>query len=170
MQRGAGLFNRHPAMITRRRTRTEPQTGLWENPSRINQPIEHRAIGRVNPVGERTGRSAHARPRVGGRNQTGGRAEIKRRETGDGELKMFQRVLKLVAAAADELLRRRHGNFIGGLDAVAGFAGGMTIDANCAGEDKALGLFAALAEGAFDEHLIEAGHGQKRLPLVKTRF
>ena len=48
-----------------------------------------------------------------------------------------------------------HGDFIGGLDGVAGLFGGMAVDADGTGEDEALGLFAAVAEGALDERLVQ---------------
>ena len=57
-------------------------------------------------------------------------------------------------AAADEFFRRIHGEDVGGADAIAGFAGGLAVHADGAGEDEAFGLFAAGAEGAFDESLI----------------
>ncbi len=44
------------------------------------------------------------------REAAGGRPEINRGEAGDVELKMFQRVFQLVAAPADEFLRRVHGD------------------------------------------------------------
>ena len=89
----------------------------------------------------------------------GGRADVNGGEAGDVQLKMCQRVFELVAAARNEFLRRIHDDFIGGLDVVAGFFGGMAVDADDAGEDEALGAFAAVAECAFDEGLIESGHG-----------
>src|ERR1017187_907339 len=68
---------------------------------------------------------------------------------------MFQ----LVAAPAHELFRRIEGEKVAGLDAVAGFVGGLAVDANQAGQDEAFGLFPAVAQGAFDEGLIQTGHG-----------
>ena len=83
---------------------------------------------------------------------------------------MIQRVFELVAAAADKFFRHGHGDFIRRFDGVAGLAGRMAVDTDLAGENEALGLFAAFAKGAFDEDLIQTGHGQARVPLVRTRF
>ena len=83
---------------------------------------------------------------------------------------MFQRVLEFVSAAADKFFRRVHGDFIGGLDVIAGLFRGMAVDADLPGKNQAFGAFAAVAEGALDERLVQSGHGQNRVPLVKTRF
>ena len=104
------------------------------------------------------------------RETAGGRADVNGGESGDVELKMFQRVFELVAAARNEFFRRIHNDFIGGFDGVAGFFRRMAVDSDDAGEDEALGFFAAVAECAFDERLIESRHGQNLVPLVKTRF
>lgn len=79
---------------------------------------------------------------------------------------MFQ----FVATARNEFFRRVHSDFIGGFDIVAGFFGGMPVDADLSGKNQALGAFAAVAEGALDERLVQSGHGQNRVPLAKTRF
>src|ERR1039457_3211422 len=62
-----------------------------------------------------------------------------------------------MAAAADELLRRVQRDDVSGLDGVAGFVGGLAVDAHCAGEDEALGLLPTGGLGAFDEGLIQTG-------------
>ena len=103
------------------------------------------------------------------RETAGGRAEVNGCQAGDVKLKMCQRMLQFVAAAADEFLRRFHGEFIAGFDAVAGFACGPVVDADLSRENESFGPFAAVAQAAFDECLIHAGHGQGRGGLLKMR-
>jgi hypothetical protein len=83
---------------------------------------------------------------------------------------MVERVFELLAAATDEFLGCIEGNLVPGADVVAGFFGGLAIDANPAGEDESLGFFATLAQALFNKSLIEASHIQNRVPLAKTRF
>ena len=93
------------------------------------------------------------------RETAGGRAEINRGQASDVQLKMFQRVFEFVAAATDEFIHGIEREFVRRLDAVARLAGGLAVDANLPGENEALGFFTAVAQAAFDESLIEAGHG-----------
>ena len=88
----------------------------------------------------------------------GGGAEVERDQAGHVQLKMSQRVFELVAAAADVFFAGVEGEGVVRLDGVAGFAGGLGVDADLAGEDGAFGAFAAFAEAAFDQCLIEASH------------
>ena len=93
-------------------------------------------------------------------------------EAGDVQLKMRQRVFQLVAAAADKFFRRVHGEFVGGPDAVAGFARGLAVDADLAGQHEPFGLLAAVAKAGFNEGLIKSGHPAKlpeNRPFDKTR-
>ena len=95
----------------------------------------------------------------------GGRAEVERDQPGHVELKMFERVFEFVAAAADVFFAGVEREGVIGPDRVAGFAGGPGVDADLAGEDGAFGLFAAFAKAAFNQRLIEAGHGIDRRKL-----
>jgi hypothetical protein len=60
-------------------------------------------------------------------------------------------------------------DFVGGLDVVAGFTGGVAVDANLAGEDEALGAFAAVAQVALNEGLIQTGLGHGRAKIRSKR-
>ena len=86
-------------------------------------------------------------------------AEINRGQASDVQLKMFQRVFEFVSAAADEFIHGVEREFVRGLGIVTGLARGLAIDANLPGENEAFGFFAAVAQAALDESLIEAGHG-----------
>ena len=48
---------------------------------------------------------------------------------------------------------------VAGFDLVAGFARGLAIDANLAGEDATFGFFAAFTKAAFNQGLVESDHG-----------
>ena len=51
-----------------------------------------------------------------------------------------------------------------GLTGVAGFAGGLAVDADLPGEDEALGFFAAFAKAACHQRLVETNHALNRKP------
>jgi hypothetical protein len=88
----------------------------------------------------------------------GGRAQVERRESGNIQLKMAQGVFQLVAAAADVFLVRVQGKPVIGLDGVAGFVGGLGVDADLSGNNGAFGTFAAFTKAAFNQCLVEASH------------
>jgi hypothetical protein len=69
---------------------------------------------------------------------------------------MFQSVLKLVAAAADELLWGGERDFVVGFYGIAGLVRGVAVDFDLASHHCALGFFAAVAKAAFDERLVKA--------------
>jgi hypothetical protein len=71
---------------------------------------------------------------------------------------MAQRVFQLVAAAADVFFAGVQREGVIRLDGVAGFAGGLGVDADLSGEDGAFGAFAAFAKAAFNQRLVEANH------------
>src|SRR5882672_6825426 len=64
-------------------------------------------------------------------------------------------MLQLVAATADEFVGTEQFDDVGLPDGVAGFFGGVAIDANLSGHDGAFGLFTALAKATFDQNLIQ---------------
>lgn len=101
------------------------------------------------------------------RETAGGCAQINRGKSIHVDLKMFERVFEFVAAATDEFIAGLQNNFVRWLDRVAWFFGGMAIDANLAGENEALGFFAAVAKAAFDEGLIETGHVEKSIAVPR---
>jgi hypothetical protein len=68
-----------------------------------------------------------------------------------------------VAAAADVFIAGIEGELVVGLDRIAGFAGGLGIDADLSGEDGAFGAFAAFAKAAFNQGLIKASHMEMNL-------
>jgi hypothetical protein len=75
-------------------------------------------------------------------------------------MKMVEGVFQLVAAAADIFIARIEGKTVIGLDGIAGFAGGLGVDADLSGEDGAFGAFAAFAKAAFNQGLVKASHVQ----------
>jgi hypothetical protein len=88
---------------------------------------------------------------------------------------MFERVFEFVAAAADVFFGGVERERVVGFYGVAGFARGLGVDADLAGDDGAFGAFAAFAQAAFNQGLIQSGHGflfrdkcetYKRLALV----
>jgi hypothetical protein len=87
-----------------------------------------------------------------------GRAEVERSEAGDVQLKMAQGVFQLVSAAADVFFTRVEGDLVAGFDGIAGFVGGLAVDADLSGEDGAFGAFTAFAKAAFNQRLVEASH------------
>jgi hypothetical protein len=92
---------------------------------------------------------------------TGGSAKVERGEIGNVQLKMHQRVFQFVAAATHKFFYSIERDFVGWLYGVAGFLGGMTVDAHLAGNDEPLGALATIAQRAFDESLIETEHADK---------
>ena len=86
-------------------------------------------------------------------------------QSGHVELKMLERVFEFVAAAADVFFAGLEREGVIGFDRVTGFKGGLGVDADLAGEDGAFGFFAAFAKAAFNQRLIEAGHGIDRRRL-----
>ena len=92
------------------------------------------------------------------RKTAGGRAEINRREAGDVELKMFQRVFELVTAATHKFLWHIHGKVVSRFGVVTGLARGMAVHTDFPSEDEPLGLLATVAQAAFHEGLIKSGH------------
>ena len=67
-------------------------------------------------------------------------------------------MFELVPAAADEFFRRVQANFVPGFYGITGLARGLGIDADLSGEDGSFGAFAAFAEAAFNQRLVEANH------------
>lgn len=145
------MFSPRPKVFTLQKSRVGL---LHDNDARVTTQLP-RKLPVPDIHGKNFGRAALQQTV---REAAGGRAEVQGGEAGHSELKMLERVFELVAAAADKFLRRVHGDVVGGLDAVTGFFSGMAVDANGTGEDEALGLFAAVAEGALDEGLIQTGH------------
>ena len=70
---------------------------------------------------------------------------------------IFEGAFEFQAAAAGEF-QVAAGNFkMGGFgDGVAGFVGGVAVDADFAGEDQGLGFGEGFGQAAFDEELVEA--------------
>jgi hypothetical protein len=73
-------------------------------------------------------------------------------------MKMVQGLFQLVAATADVFIAGIEGNLVVGLDGIAGFAGGLGIDADLSGNNGAFGAFAAFAKAAFNQSLVKASH------------
>jgi hypothetical protein len=73
---------------------------------------------------------------------------------------MAQGMFQLVAAAADVFFAGVESDLVTGFDGIAGFVGGLGVDADLAGEDGAFGAFAAFAKAAFNQRLVEASHGK----------
>jgi hypothetical protein len=91
----------------------------------------------------------------------GGSAEVNGSQPGDIELKMLKGVLELVPAATDEFLRSGEGEFIGSVDTIAGFAGGLAVDEDLPGHDGALAFLATVAKPAFHQSLVHTNHGRR---------
>lgn len=88
----------------------------------------------------------------------GGRAEVYGDQLCGLDLKMLKRVLKFVAAATDESVRRGEDELIGIADRVAGFACGLIVDENLASHDGAFGLLPAFTDAAIHQCLIQTSH------------
>ena len=86
----------------------------------------------------------------------GGRAEVERGYSDDIQMKMVQGLFQFVAAAADVFIAGIEGKTVIGLDGIAGFAGGLGVDADLTGEDGAFGAFAAFTKAAFNQGLVKA--------------
>ena len=88
----------------------------------------------------------------------GGCAQVERGQSGDIQLKMAQGVFQFVAAAADVFIADIEGKLVIGFDGIAGFVGGLGVDADLSGENGAFGAFAAFTKAAFNQCLVEANH------------
>ncbi len=86
----------------------------------------------------------------------GGRAEVDGGEAGGVDVESLESVFQLVTAAADEAFGGVEADGVLGAEAASGFIGGVSVDANGAGEDEALGFFPGLAESEVDEGLVES--------------
>ena len=78
---------------------------------------------------------------------------------------MFQRVLKLMTATADKFVRAEQFDDISLADGIAGFFGGMAVDADLSGHDGALGLLTTLTKTTFNQSLIQT-HAASGCQLV----
>jgi len=81
----------------------------------------------------------------------GGGAEVDGDEAGDIEMKVVQGVFQFKAAATDIFFAGFQCKDVVGLDGVAGFLGGLAVDADLAGEDGAFGFFAAFTKPALHQ-------------------
>jgi hypothetical protein len=79
---------------------------------------------------------------------------------------MVQGVFQLVAAAADVFFAGIEGKLVIGLDGIAGFAGGLGVDADLSGKNGAFGAFAAFTKAAFNQSLVEASHVEMSLSCL----
>ncbi len=93
----------------------------------------------------------------------GGGAEVNGNEAGGVQLKMLERVFKLETAAADEFFRGREGDLVLSGHIIAGFLCDLAVDTDLAGENRALGAFAAWAKAALHHGLIKTCHAQRML-------
>jgi hypothetical protein len=73
-------------------------------------------------------------------------------------MKMPQGVFQLVAAATDVFIAGIEGKLVTGFDGIAGFAGGLGVDADLSGQNGAFGALAAFAKAAFNQGLVKASH------------
>jgi hypothetical protein len=89
---------------------------------------------------------------------TGGCAQVKRGHAGDIQMKMVQGLFQLVSAAAYIFIAGIQGKTVIGFDGIAGFAGGLVVDADLSGENGAFGAFTAFAKAAFNQGLVKASH------------
>jgi hypothetical protein len=71
---------------------------------------------------------------------------------------MMQGMFQLVAAAANVFFAGVEGKLVAGFDGIAGFVGGLGVDADLPGEYGAFGAFTAFAKAAFNQRLVEASH------------
>jgi hypothetical protein len=73
-------------------------------------------------------------------------------------MKMVQGLFQLVSAAAYIFIAGIQGKTVIGFDGIAGFAGGLVVDADLSGENGAFGAFTAFAKAAFNQGLVKASH------------
>src|SRR5579872_4228024 len=73
---------------------------------------------------------------------------------------MVERMFELFAAATDVFRRLEQGKLIVFTNGIAGFAGGLLIDADLSSHDGAARFFPALTQAAGDQCLVEA-HGKR---------
>ena len=92
------------------------------------------------------------------RETASGGAEIDREFPGGIDIKVGERMLEFVAAAADEFFGGVQRKFIIGGNGIAGLSRGLLIDAHLPGHNGALGLFATGAKAALDEFLVQPFH------------
>jgi hypothetical protein len=88
----------------------------------------------------------------------GGRAQVEHGRSCDIQMKILQGMFQLVAAAADVFIAGTEGKLVIGLDGIAGFVGGLGVDADLSGKNGAFGALAAFAKAAFNQGLVEASH------------
>jgi hypothetical protein len=88
----------------------------------------------------------------------GGGAQVESGDSSGLQMKMVEGVFQFVAAAADVFVAGLEDKLVIRLDGIAGFAGGLGVDADLSGEDGAFGAFATFAKAAFNQGLIKASH------------
>lgn len=97
------------------------------------------------------------------REAPGRSANVQGGDAFDFELEALESVFELVTAPADVFFRSNQPELIAGFDRVAGFGGEVVVDPDLAGHDGAFGFFAAFAQAAIHQFLIQATHdGQGR--------
>jgi hypothetical protein len=104
------------------------------------------------------------------REASGGGADIHGDGVGDVDLEGLEGVFEFGSAAADVAGWGGDFELVVGLDFAAGFIGDLAIEADGAGEDEALGLFAAGGEALLDEADVEAFAGGARRTAGVRRF
>ena len=73
---------------------------------------------------------------------------------------MFQSVLQLVPATADEFFGSIDGNLILRANGIARFVGWVTVHADGSGHDGTLGFLATVAKPALHQCLVQPVHGR----------